>query len=107
MNQENPSQIDPRIQLLLEQLRKRVRIYIWLEGITLGLIWLALTFWFGFAIDYLPVLLGANELSAGIRAGLLVIVAVTLGIILYRLQFLLPRFCLGTQLVIRKCFYFL
>ncbi len=84
MNQENPSQIDPRIQLLLEQLRKRVRIYIWLEGITLGLIWLALTFWFGFAIDYLPVLLGANELSAGIRAGLLVIVAVTLGIILYR-----------------------
>ncbi|MFP6750049.1 MAG: hypothetical protein VB855_00090 [Pirellulaceae bacterium] len=84
MNQENPSQIDPRIRLLLERLRKRVRIYIWLEGMTLGLIWLALTFWFGFAIDYLPVLLGANELSAGIRAGLLVIVAVMLGIILYR-----------------------
>ncbi|MDP7204406.1 MAG: hypothetical protein QGH11_02480, partial [Pirellulaceae bacterium] len=84
MNQENPSQIDPRIQLLLERLRKRVRIYIWLEGMTLGLIWLALTFWFGFAIDYLPVLLGANELSAGIRAGLLAIVAITLGIILYR-----------------------
>jgi len=84
MNQENPSQIDPRIQLLLERLRKRVRIYIWLEGMTLGLIWLALTFWFGFAIDYLPVLLGANELSAGIRAGLLAIVAVMLGIILYR-----------------------
>ena len=84
MNQENPSQIDPRIQLLLERLRKRVRIYIWLEGMTLGLIWLALTFWFGFAIDYLPVLLGANELSAGIRAGLLVIAAVMLGTILYR-----------------------
>jgi hypothetical protein len=84
MNQEDPVQIDPRIQLLLHRLRKRVRIYIWLEGITLGLIWLALTFWFGFAIDYLPVLLGANELSTGIRAGLLAIVAVMLGIILYR-----------------------
>lgn len=84
MNQEDPVQIDPRIQLLLNRLRKRVRIYIWLEGITLGLIWLALTFWFGFAIDYLPVLLGANELSTGIRAGLLAIVAVMLGIILYR-----------------------
>ena len=84
MNQENKVQIDPRIQLLLDGLKWRVRFYVWMEGISLGLIWLALTFWFGFAIDYLPVLVGANELSAGIRAGLLVIMAVMLGIILYR-----------------------
>jgi uncharacterized membrane protein (DUF485 family) len=83
-NSEGTARVDPRIQLMLRALRRRVRIYIWLEGITLGLIWLALTFWFGFAIDYLPVLIGANELSRGIRAGLLVIVAVMLGVILYR-----------------------
>ena len=83
-NSEGTARVDPRIQLMLRALRRRVRIYIWIEGITLGLIWLALTFWFGFAIDYLPVLIGANELSRGIRAGLLVIVAVMLGVILYR-----------------------
>jgi len=76
--------LNPRIQNLLESLRRRIRIYVWAEGVALGLIWLALTFWFGFSIDYLPVLAGANELSAPVRAGLLLIVAVTLGWILYR-----------------------
>ena len=51
MNQEDPLQIAPRIQLLLNRLRKRVRIYIWLAAITLGLILLALTFLFGSMID--------------------------------------------------------
>ena len=44
---------------LLAQLRRRIRMYVWVEGLSLALLWLGATFWIGLAIDYLPVLLGA------------------------------------------------
>ena len=81
------SQLDPKIQQLLQTLRARIKMYVWVEGISLGVIWVTSMFWIGLAMDYLPILLGANELSSVARAILLVIVAAAFGYILYRWVF--------------------
>ena len=81
------SKIDPKIQQLLQSLRARIKMYVWVEGISLSLIWVTSMFWIGLAMDYLPILVGANELSAVARGILLAIVASAFGYILYRWVF--------------------
>ncbi len=72
------------VRMLLAQLRRRIRIYVCLEGLLLALFWLGLTFWIGLAIDYLPVLVGASEMPRPARAVMLAIIAVILAYVLYR-----------------------
>lgn len=72
------------LQSLLAGLRWRIRLFIWLEGLSLAVIWLAAMFWIGFALDYLPVLVGASEMPAVARAILLVGTGGVLAFILYR-----------------------
>ena len=81
------SKLDPKIQQLLHSLRARIKVYVWVEGISLSLIWVTSMFWIGLAMDYLPILVGANELNAVARGILLVIVASAFGYILYRWVF--------------------
>ena len=81
------SKLDPKIQQLLQSLRARIKMYVWVEGISLSLIWVTSMFWIGLAMDYLPILVGANELNAVARGILLVIVASAFGYILYRWVF--------------------
>jgi hypothetical protein len=74
----------PDLRSLLAGLRWRIRLYVWLEGLALAVLWLGLMFWIGLALDYLPVRLGASEMPAAARG---VILAITGGItayILYR-----------------------
>src|SRR5207248_8022276 len=59
------------LQSLLAGLRWRIRLYIWAEGIALATIWLGCMFWVGFALDYLPVLMGSSEMPVPPRAVLL------------------------------------
>jgi hypothetical protein len=54
------------------------------EGLALAVIWICLTFWAGLALDYLPVLVGADEMPRVARALVLTAIAIVLGIILYR-----------------------
>ena len=61
-----------------------MRLYVWVEGLCLGIVWLGLTFWAGLALDYLPVLAGANEMPLAARGVVLTIIAVGLAFILYR-----------------------
>ena len=75
------------IRSLLDRLRWRIRIYIWIEGISLALLWLGATFWIGLAIDYLPVLVGASEMPRGARLVLLAIIGIVLALVLYRWVF--------------------
>ena len=58
---------------LLARLRRRIRMYVWAEGLSLALLWLGATFWIGLAIDYLPVLMGASEMPRVPRLILLAI----------------------------------
>jgi len=80
-------QLDPRLIALLSGLRWRIRAYVWLEGLALGVIWLGLTFWVALALDYLPVLAGASEMPRAARAVVLAIVAAGLAYILYHWVF--------------------
>ncbi len=76
------------LRLLLARLRRRIRVYVWIEGMALALLWLGATFWVGLAIDYLPVLMGAGEMPRGARLVLLAVIVGTLAYLLYRWVFL-------------------
>jgi hypothetical protein len=77
-------QISRDIVRLLSALRWRIRTYVWIEGLSVAVVWVGLTFWGGLAVDYLPVLLGASELPKAARAVILVFIAIVLAVILYR-----------------------
>ncbi|MDP6444407.1 MAG: hypothetical protein QF805_11500, partial [Pirellulaceae bacterium] len=70
------------IRRVLSKLRWRIRFYVWLEGFLAIAVWVGLTFWLGLALDYLPVLMWANELPWGARAfGLGMVGAVSLWLV--------------------------
>src|SRR5687768_2528443 len=74
---------------LLAGLRWRIRLYVWLEGLALAVIWLGLMFWISLGLDYLPVLVGASEMPAVARGVLLAATAIVLAWLLF--QFVLRR----------------
>jgi hypothetical protein len=74
----------PYPRWLLAGLRWRIRLYVWLEGLALAVIWLALMFWISLSLDYLPVLVGATEMPAVARGVLLLGTAAVLSYLLYR-----------------------
>ncbi len=75
--------LHPSLRQLLSGLRWRIRAYVWLEGLSLAAVWLGLTFWISFALDYLPVRLGASELPRSARLLLLLVIAGGLGWVLW------------------------
>jgi hypothetical protein len=83
-NAANETTVPADVRRSLARLRRRIRLYVGLQGICLGLVWLAATFWIGLALDYSPVLLGANELSRTARAVMLALVMLVLAWIIYR-----------------------
>lgn len=76
-------ELSPQIRAVLARLRTRIRAYVWVEGLSLAVLWLGLTFWAGLALDYLPVLAGASEMPHAARAVVLAIIGVVLAYILY------------------------
>lgn len=79
--------LPPEIRSLLAGLRWRIRAYVWLEGLSLAVVWLGATFWLGLALDYLPVLAGVGEMPRAARLILLIVVAAVFALILYRWLF--------------------
>ncbi|MCE9527966.1 MAG: hypothetical protein K8R36_18145 [Planctomycetales bacterium] len=77
-------ELNPGIRSVLAGVRLRIRFYVLLEGISLAVIWLGLTFWLAFALDYLPILVGASEMPAVARGVMLAGIAGFLLFILYR-----------------------
>ncbi|MBI2481146.1 MAG: hypothetical protein HYV60_21670, partial [Planctomycetia bacterium] len=78
------SRIPRQIRRALAGLRWRIRAYVLIEGLSVAVIWVCLTFWAGLALDYLPVLLGADEMPRPARAFVLAVIAIVLAVILYR-----------------------
>ncbi|QDU28079.1 hypothetical protein ETAA8_31720 [Anatilimnocola aggregata] len=72
------------VRSVLAGLRTRIRLYVWLEGLALAVIWVALTFWLALALDYLPVIVGASEMPLAARAVMLLVIAGGCGYIFYR-----------------------
>src|SRR6185436_16257007 len=77
-------ELNPGIRSVLSGVRLRIRFYVLLEGLSLAFIWLGLTFWIAFALDYLPILVGASEMPAVARGVMLAGIAGFLFYILYR-----------------------
>ena len=78
------SHLPPEIRQLLAQTRTRVRRYVVGQGLALAIAWFLGTFWVCWALDYLPVRVGANEMPVAARAVLLASVAAGGLIIAYR-----------------------
>ena len=68
---------------LLDRLRSRIRWYVVIEGVAMLVVCIVVAFWIGFALDYLPVLVGANEMPRTARAVLLGATALALCWVLY------------------------
>lgn len=79
--------LTPDIRRALAGVRRRIRWYVWLEGLSLAAIWVAAMFWIALALDYLPVLVGSSEMPASARGVILAGVAIVLAAILYRCIF--------------------
>jgi hypothetical protein len=80
----SPVYLTPDIERALAGVRRRIRWYVWVEGLSLAVIWVGGMFWVVLALDYLPVLVGASEMPMVARGILLAAVAAVLGYILYR-----------------------
>lgn len=76
--------VPPEIRAVLSGLRWRIRGYVWLQGLALAATWIGVTFWGAMAIDYLPVLVGADEMPRLARAVLLIAIAAVAFGIVYR-----------------------
>ncbi len=83
-NPTTPSLLTPDIQRALGGVRRRIRWYVWVEGLSLAVIWVGSMFWLALALDYLPVLVGASEMPSLARGVVLLLVACVLAFILYR-----------------------
>ena len=84
-NQPPKPELSENVRSLLAALRLRVKLYVWFEGLAVAILWLVLSFWFTYLIDYWVLVRGfAVELSWQFRAILLLGTAGVLGGILYR-----------------------
>lgn len=72
-------QLDPEIQNLLDRLRRRIRLYVWLEGVAALVVVIGLAFWFGLLFDWL------FEPPALVRSVALMVLGGILFWVLYRL----------------------
>jgi len=71
---ENPKhpRLAPVIRATLDALRRRVRGYVWLEGLAAGALWLGVAFWVSLAVDWL------FEPTAVVRCAILACAAIGL-----------------------------
>jgi hypothetical protein len=77
-------QLPPQAARLLARLRRRIRWYLWLEGLALVAIILGVGYWIGLSLDYGPVLLGSSEMPLAARRLYLVVLLVVAGAVFYR-----------------------
>jgi hypothetical protein len=73
------------IPSVLGRVRRRIRLYIVVRAVLAAVAALAITFWAAFALDYLPVKFGRDELSVEFRWFLAVIAGIAAGACLYQL----------------------
>lgn len=79
-----PARLPDPIRATLDSLRRKIRGYVFQEGIAIVAIWLIAAFWIGLAIDYLPVTLGAKEMPIAARAVLLAVTGIGFLYLTYR-----------------------
>ena len=76
---DNRPQLAPTVPSVLGGLRLRIRIYVWLQGLTSAVAWLGLAFWLSLGVDW------CLESSPSIRRAIFALVAVVLAGLLMKL----------------------
>ncbi|MGA2030851.1 MAG: hypothetical protein ABSG68_01230 [Thermoguttaceae bacterium] len=76
---DNPAKLSPDVQRTLRALRRRIRAYVWWEGLGAAVAWLGVAFWASLVIDWL------FEPSPLVRVELLAFAAIVLAYLLIRL----------------------
>jgi hypothetical protein len=79
-----PTRLSSNIRRMLAGLRWRIRAYVFLEGLLLAIVWLAITFIAEISIDYGLVAVGSNELPWIVRFVALGVISGVLVYILWR-----------------------
>jgi hypothetical protein len=74
----SPVRLDPPIESLLAQLRRRIRAYLWADGVAGLAIYLATAFWASLAFDWV------FEPPAALRVVVLALMGLGLGLVVYR-----------------------
>ena len=85
MSDHSSRYLGAQIASLLAALRKRIRRYIVWDSLLAMAAVVLVAFWFGLAVDLLPVKVGGTEMPRSARAVLLLVVAVALLVVLIRL----------------------
>lgn len=75
----SPTPLDAKILAKLAGLRRRIRAYVWLQGLAVAAVLLGLAFWVSLAVDYW------QEPPSAVRVAMLVCVGVALLAVLFRL----------------------
>ena len=66
-NQPTKSELSENVRSLLAALRLRVKLYVWFEGLAVAVLWMVLSFWFTYLVDYWVLVRGfAIELARGV-----------------------------------------
>lgn len=89
MSESQPTTTSPTpppdlVREVLDRLRGRIRWYVVTEGLAALVVFLGVAFWIGLGLDYLPVLMGANEMPRQARMVLLMLVGVAALVVLQR-----------------------
>jgi hypothetical protein len=82
-------ELAPSIRAALAGVRRRIRVYVWLEGLSLAVLWLGGAFWLALAVDYFPVLVWASEMPRAARG--VILAAVIVGGLYVIYKYLLRR----------------
>jgi hypothetical protein len=73
--------LDPSIRTSLAALRRRIRRYVWIEGLAAAVAWVGLAFWLSLLLDWF------FEPPPLVRAGLLAVIGIVLAAVLVRMIF--------------------
>ncbi|MCC9601725.1 polyketide synthase [Stieleria sp. JC731] len=77
--------LDPKVQSLLDSLRRRIRRYVVWDSLLAMTAIVLIAFWVGLLIDYLPVTLGGDEMPRSARSILLAGVGLTVLLVMTRM----------------------
>ncbi len=79
LNLDDRPTLAPAVKTLLGELRRRIRQYVWLDGLAAAVAWLGAAFWVTLAADWF------FEPSTAVRGVMLAVVAAVLAVVVVRL----------------------
>jgi len=81
---QTEEELSPAIVSLLEDLRNRIRLYVWAEGIAITVAFIGIAFWLAFGLDYFLAMQGGLGLPRAARAVIVGLIVLGFGYVTFR-----------------------